>query len=57
MTVTVLQMTFHKPQPKILNYGDYKKFDNHNFRELKFRLAIANTKALIKVFLKYANKL
>ena len=57
MTVTVLRMTFHKFQPKIVNYRDYKKFDNDNYRELKFRLGNADTKALIQVFLKYANKL
>ena len=57
MTVTVLRMTFHKFQPKIVNYRDYKKFDSDNFRELKFRLGNADTKALIQVSLKYANKL
>ena len=61
MTVTVLQTTFHKLQPRKVNYSDYKKFDNDNFREyLYFRLVIANAKAndtSFLDFLKYAKKL
>ena len=32
LTVTQMKYTFHKQQPKILNYRNYKIFNNDNFR-------------------------
>ena len=32
MTVTVTKMTFQKPKPRIMNYRDYKFFDNVRYR-------------------------
>ena len=33
MTVTVMKMHFQKLQPRVINYRDYKHFQNENFRE------------------------
>ena len=41
MTVTVLKATFQKLQPRIINYRDYKNFENFKFRE-DLILALSN---------------
>ena len=45
MTVTVMKMHFQKLQPRVINYRDYKHFQNENVREdLLFRLSKLNIK-------------
>ena len=52
MTVNVTK-NFQK-QSRIINYKDYEKFGNDNFREgLLFRLAVANTEANSTIFLTF----
>ena len=34
MAVTVLRSYFLKAEPKIIMYGDYKKFSNNEFRSI-----------------------
>ena len=34
MTISVLKMHFRKLPPKVINYRDFKKFDNERFMNL-----------------------
>ena len=38
LTVTEFKMSFQKLQPKIINYRDYKNFDNENFVQIFVKL-------------------
>ena len=43
MTVTVMKATFEKLQPRVVNYRDYKYFENFRFRaDLLFELSKEN---------------
>ena len=43
MTVTVMKATFEKLQPRVVNYRDYKYFENCRFRaDLLSELSKAN---------------
>ena len=43
MTVTVMKILFEKLQPRVVNYRDYKHFENHKFRtDLLSELSKAN---------------
>ena len=43
MTITVMRMHFQKLQPRVINYSDYKHFQNEIFREdLLFELSKLN---------------
>ena len=45
MTVTVMKMHFQKFQPRVINYRNYKHFQNKNFRvDLLFGLSKLNIK-------------
>ena len=43
MTITVMKATFEKLQPRVVNYRDYKYFENFRFRaDLLFELSKEN---------------
>ena len=43
MTVTEFKMSFQKLQPKIINYRDYKNFDNGKFRPNLWKMNLNTT--------------
>ena len=60
LTVTEFKMSFQKLQPKIINYRDYKSFDNEKFRSDIWKVNLNTTdlegfiKTLFHIFNKYA---
>ena len=54
MVVTILKTNFHKPEPKIVQYRNYKNFTNELFREnLVNQLSVTETKANDRSFDKF----
>ena len=43
LTVTEFKMSFQKLQPKIINYRDYKNFDNEKFRSDTWKMNLDTT--------------
>ena len=60
LTVTEFKMSFQKLQPRIINYRDYKCFDNEKFRSDIWKVNLNTTdlegfiKTLFHIFNKYA---
>ena len=60
LTVTEFKMSFQKLQPKIINYRDYKNFDNEKFRSDIFKMNLNTTdlegfmKTVFHIFNKHA---
>ena len=58
LTVTEFKMSFQKLQPKIINYRDYKNFDNEKFRSdiCKMNLNTTDLEGFMKTVFHIFNK-